>query len=205
MGLPVLSAVIHHDEDAVHAHVLLLPIRNGLHVGGAPITRPELRRLRDDFFAKVGAPAGFQRVQARLYGESKRVAIEAVRAVCEARGLPDLNGPVWPVMTDCFKANPLPWVHALGIDLDEAHRAMRSASPIGLGKLGSGTDAPIGLAVQQPAEPSPILCRPSRLSIGQQAIDRAIARMSKPRQEPVQDEGIVRVRDDLAHGTEHWD
>ena len=68
MPLPVLSAVIHHDEATQHLHVLLLPLKDGRHVGGAPIARLELKRLRDSFFANVAGPAGLKRDTAKLHG-----------------------------------------------------------------------------------------------------------------------------------------
>lgn len=72
LPLPVLSAVIHHDEAAKHLHALLLPVKGGRHVGGAPIARPELKRLRESFFAKVGGPAGLKRESAKVRGMVKQ-------------------------------------------------------------------------------------------------------------------------------------
>ena len=46
LPLPVLSAVSHADEVAPHLHVLLLPLADGVHVGGKPVERPKLLRLR---------------------------------------------------------------------------------------------------------------------------------------------------------------
>jgi len=43
--LPVLLAVVHMDEAAPHAHVLLLPVMGGQHVGGALNTRPSGQHL----------------------------------------------------------------------------------------------------------------------------------------------------------------
>lgn len=63
LSLPVLSAVVHRDESATHLHVLLLPLKDGAHVGSAPIDRAALKRLRENFFAKVAGPAGLQRLQ----------------------------------------------------------------------------------------------------------------------------------------------
>lgn len=84
LPLPVLSAVIHNDEAAKHIHVLLLPVKGGRHVGGAPIARPELKRLRESFFAKVGGPAGLKRESAKVRGVVKQWAIAAVLRECEA-------------------------------------------------------------------------------------------------------------------------
>ena len=71
LALPVLSAVVHRDESATHLHVLLLPVKDGAHVGSAPIDRAALKRLRERFFAKVAGPAGLKHAGAR-FGQVER-------------------------------------------------------------------------------------------------------------------------------------
>ncbi len=58
MPLPQLLATIHLDETAPHLHVLLLPLHEGNHVGGALNTRPKLKNLRDSFYDNVAGPTG---------------------------------------------------------------------------------------------------------------------------------------------------
>lgn len=160
-GLPVLSAVIHHDEARPHMHVLFLPVRNGRHVGSAPIGKPEVAKLRGLFFAKVAGPAGLRREGAKMQGKAKEWAVTAVLAICEAQGLPSTTGPLWPVLRDAIKSNPLPCLLALGIDPatlgEPAPQDVRSeqvaashSGPIGLQSDGSTDDkaSPIGFEKQ---------------------------------------------------------
>lgn len=116
LSLPVLSAVVHRDESATHLHVLLLPVKDGVHVGSAPIDRAALKRLRENFFAKVAGPAGLQRSGAKVRGMVKQWAVDDILRRCEALGLPAANGPLWPVLVDAIKRDPTPAMLALGID-----------------------------------------------------------------------------------------
>jgi hypothetical protein len=125
VGLPILSAVIHLDQNCPHMHVLLLPVKGGRHVGGSPINRPSLHRLRNSFFEVVAGPAGFQRGNPKLHGAIKRLAIEAVITEAFSRGLPEQAGEFWPTLEGAITADPLPLVMQLGIDL----KALRSAAP----------------------------------------------------------------------------
>ena len=145
MPLPVLSAVIHHDEATQHLHVLLLPLKDGRHVGGAPIARLELKRLRDSFFAHVAGPAGLKRDSAKLRGIVKQWAVSAVLNRCELMGLPNMNGPLWPVLMAAIERDPTSAMLALNIDLESIRPAddtppnEQPSNPIGL------VQTPIGL------------------------------------------------------------
>lgn len=116
LALPVLSAVVHRDESAMHLHVLLLPVKDGAHVGSAPIDRAALKRLRERFFAKVAGPAGLKHAAAKVRGIAKQWAIAAVMRRCEALGLPAANGPLWPYVVACIVRDPTAAMLALGID-----------------------------------------------------------------------------------------
>lgn len=145
MPLPVLSAVIHHDEATQHLHVLLLPLKDGRHAGGAPIARPALKRLRDSFFAHVAGPAGLKRDSAKLRGIVKQWAVSAVLNRCELLGLPNMNGLLWPVLMAAIERDPTSAMLALNIDLDSIRPAddtphnEQPSNPIGL------VQTPIGL------------------------------------------------------------
>ena len=147
MPLPVLSAVIHHDEATQHLHVLLLPLKDGRHVGGAPIARLELKRLRDSFFAHVAGPAGLKRDTAKLRGIVKQWAVSAVLNRCELLGLPNMNGPLWPVLMAAIERDPTSAMLALNIDLESIRPAddtppnEQPSNPIGLQEEGVKTQA----------------------------------------------------------------
>ena len=116
LALPVLSAVVHRDESTEHLHVLLLPLKDGVHVGSAPINNAALKRLRERFFAKVAGPAGLKRAGAKLRGMAKQWAIAAVLRRCEVLGLPAANGPLWRCFVAGIEREPTAAMLALGID-----------------------------------------------------------------------------------------
>jgi Plasmid recombination enzyme len=157
MALSVLSAVVHHDEATQHLHVLLLPLKDGRHVGGAPIARPELKRLRDSFFTQVAGPAGLTRDTAKVRGTVKQWAVAAVLRRCESLGLPSMNGPLWPVLMTAIERDPTGAMLALNIDLnsirpaDDTPPIERQASPMGL------VQSPIGLQ-KEGAKPQALSC-----------------------------------------------
>lgn len=139
--LPVLLAVVHSDESAPHAHVLLLPVKDGKHIGGALNTRPHLKQLRESFFNQVAGPAGLKRDGAKVRGMVKQWAIAAVLARCEVMGLPAVMGPLWADYRVSIERDPTPAMLALGIDVNALRpEQTRQASPIGL------QSNPIGLA-----------------------------------------------------------
>jgi hypothetical protein len=138
LALPVLSAVVHCDESAMHLHVLLLPVKDGAHVGSAPIAQAALRRLRERFFVKVAGPAGLKHAGAKLRGMAKQWAIAAVLRRCEVLGLPAPNGPLWPCVVACIERDPTAAMLALGIDAntirpsDKPPHSEPPPSPIGI-------------------------------------------------------------------------
>lgn len=136
LPLPILSAVAHHDEAAPHAHVLLLPVVDGKHIGGALLKLAELKRLRESFFQQVAGPAGLKRDRAKVRGNVKAWAVAAVLRECHSRGLPAANGPLWPILKAAIERDPTQAMKALGLDVN----ALRppDAKPIGL-------QTPIGL------------------------------------------------------------
>jgi len=206
MALPILSAVIHHDEAAQHMHVLMLPIKNGKHVGGKPIVKPELKRLRDSFFAQVAGPAGFKREGAKLRGMAKQWAVTAVLREAVSMGLPDALGPLWPFMVAAIKQEPTAALIALNIDPRNIRPAGPNpigltSNPIGLQKERQKTQALscVGLHEQTPStEPTKAIatlhelwatvgCRSlwttpksSRLSVARAAQQHALARHTRP-------------------------
>lgn len=139
VALPVLSAVVHRDESATHLHVLLLPVKDGAHVGSAPIDRAALKRLRERFFAKVAGPAGLKHAGAKVRGMAKQWAIAAVLRRCEMLGLPAANGPLWPYVVACIERDPTGAMLGLGIDAN-------TIRPSGISTRGEPPPNPIGIA-----------------------------------------------------------
>lgn len=174
LALPVLSAVVHRDESAMHLHVLLLPVKDGAHVGSAPIDRAALKRLRENFFTKVAGPAGLKRTGAKVRGVVKQWAVDAVLQRCEALGLPAANGPLWPVLADAIKRDPTPALLALDIDVNTIRPADKlrpneppqnpigiASNPIGFQKEGAKhrTLSCVGIDHSTPSKQHPhVIC-----------------------------------------------
>jgi len=133
MGIPVTSAVVHYDEGAPHMHILMLPIQNGKHVGGKPIARPEVKRLRESFFLAVAGLYGLKRDTAKVRGMVKKWAVDAVLRKCNVSGFPNAIGPLWRVLQAAIERDPTDALNALGIDVNTI-RPVDDApeSPIGL-------------------------------------------------------------------------
>jgi len=128
LPLPVLLATAHRDEAAPHLHVLLLPVRDGKHIGGEPYKLASLKPLRESFFREVAGPAGLKRDGAKVRGNVKQWAIEAVLRECDAMGMPAANGPLWPVLVAAIKRDPTEAMQLLGIDMNSI-RPKVDASP----------------------------------------------------------------------------
>jgi hypothetical protein len=141
LHLPVVSAVLHRDEQAPHLHVLVLPIRDLAHVGSAPIDRINLKRLRDEFFGLVAGPFGLKRQDAKVRGNVKQWAVAAVLSRCEAMGLPNAVGPLWAVLVAAIQREPTAAMLALRIDVSSIR-----PNPIGIAL------SPIGFDEQGPKE-----------------------------------------------------
>lgn len=159
MRLPVISAVIHMDEKTPHCHALLLPVREGKHVGSYPIARERLRGLRDSFFNTVAGPAGLKRMGAKMVGDVKRMAVAAVLRTCEAQGLAEKNGALWPFFRAAIERDPTKAVQALNLSEKEI-RAGEKGAPNPIGFAGDSIDAranPIGFE-KYPEKTEPYLC-----------------------------------------------
>ena len=73
--VPIISAVIHHDEEAPHCHVLMLPLVNGRLVGSDLMgNRKSLEAMQNDFYLKVAQDYGLQKpVKAKQYTKAKKL------------------------------------------------------------------------------------------------------------------------------------
>jgi hypothetical protein len=134
LRMPVLLATAHYDEAAPHMHVLMLPVRDGKHIGGAIMLRESLKRVRESFFTKVAGPAGLKRDGAKVRGMVKQWAIAGVVARCEGLALPAAMGPLWPVWVAAIERDPTPAMLALGIDVNTLRPTSEQhmQAPIGL-------------------------------------------------------------------------
>lgn len=130
--LPVLSCVVHVDEGHPHAHVLLLPLKEGKFIGGNPVKRAELPKLREGFNRQVAAPAGIRLTDARLYGTPRKWGIQTVLDRCLAAPLTCPGGPLWPLVESAIRREPERALQALNISIDSIRPdEERSVKPIG--------------------------------------------------------------------------
>lgn len=226
-GLPVLSAVIHHDEAAKHMHALLLPLKDSRYVGSEPLAKGETKRLRDDFFSRVAGPAGLKREGAKMTGLVKQAAIRLVLCECERRGLNQASPELWPLISSHIKANPVPYVEELGISREAISTELRAPAselnpkPIGIENtdtkpIGFDIEAPkdrtlscVGIAhqvshegISNSRQPKPL----DRKEIAKKAIDVATQKQAAKQSgaamaciiDTVHDDGVIRVRDEYA-------
>lgn len=144
--LPVLSAVIHMDEAAPHFHVLMLPVQGSIHVGNKSIAKTQLKVLADSFFNTVAGPAGLRRMGAKMVGPVKRMAVAAVLRTCEAQGMPERVGVLWPILRAAIERDPTKAVQALNLSEGEIRGSGKGApNPIGFEQSHpDATQKPIG-------------------------------------------------------------
>jgi hypothetical protein len=221
--LPLLSAVVHTDESAPHCHVLLLPLnREGRYVGSAPLEKPETKKKTESFFAQVAGPAGLNRQGAKLRGGIKQAAICVVLDKCGVLGLPDANGPLWPVFEAGIKRDPAPALEALSIDrqaISDAYKLqlINQANPIGIEAITPKAQTlscveidrlPSSAKVPKASKPPNI----NRLKVAKEAQQTAeVKNFLKERQTPKvvavkrsPDDGLTRVKDEYAHDLSAW-
>lgn len=148
-GLPVLLATAHHDECAKHLHVLLLPLRDGVHVGSKPVSIAPTKEQRESFFLKVAGPFGLKRSNAKLRGTVKTWGVEAVLARVAAVGVHACASALWPVLKGAIESDPIPAMRALQIDVNSirpqttSNEKTKPANAIG---FAGPTEKPIGFA-----------------------------------------------------------
>jgi hypothetical protein len=218
LRLPVLSAVLHLDEQAPHLHVLLLPVKDGVFVGRKPIAdRNAIKRLRDEFFAQVAGPFGLKRQDAKVVGAVKGWAVAAVLSRCEALGLPAANGPLWAVLEAAIRRDPTTSMLALGLDVNSIRPNAIAIEPkaIAFEKEAQNTERYLCVAFASPT-PSPKHQKPigssaapcaDRLHRARAAQQAAMTRHTRktPTASSATDTTVTRVVRDDAHDLSAWD
>lgn len=110
----VLTADIHHDQSAPHCHVLVLPLICDRMVGSSLITRPATAKLHTSF-APVAKEFGIKPPPVKLSGASRTTGTQMVLARLESTQDAILRSVLWDVIRDAVKADPAPYMAALGI------------------------------------------------------------------------------------------
>jgi hypothetical protein len=119
--VPIISAVIHHDEAAPHCHVIMLPLFNGRMVGSGLVgNKARLLAMQSDFYAKVGQAYGLTRqAPAKRYSAAARgdAAVSVVRALRKtAQALDD--PAICDALRDCISQSmPFALLALLNLDM----------------------------------------------------------------------------------------
>lgn len=113
----ILTADIHHDQGAPHCHVLVLPLIDGRMVGSKLINRPATAKLHTSF-APVAKEFGLKPPPSKLSGSSRATGAQMVLARLESTQDAILRSVLWDVIRDGIKADPAPYMAALGISRD---------------------------------------------------------------------------------------
>ena len=132
---PVLSADIHNDEPAPHAHVLCLPLVDGRMQGSDLVgIGKKFDAVNQSFFDEVAKPFGLSR-PARLTAAEKKAAAAAVLSHLKRMGDAAMKSQAWGTIRACIEGNPAPFLSSLGIETPKApEKPARSFTAIMIGK-----------------------------------------------------------------------
>ena len=127
----ILSAVVHHDENAPHMHVLILPLVNGRMNGsklmGHALT---LRRTHQDFHADVGRHHGLRPPSKPLTAKDRLLAAEMIKQSLAHRGDPILGSILLPQVLAWIQRAPEQFLSLLGLEIPTRSRVLRTMAEI---------------------------------------------------------------------------
>lgn len=166
--VPVLSAVVHHDEAAPHCHVLLLPLVNGRMAGSDLVgNKARLQAVQTGFFEQVGRRYGLTHptAQRRFNRATKDKAASLI--VTAIQSSPELldREDVASALLASIRHDPGPLLTALGLSMPLPEKAAKTfvgimtkpckpEKPIGF----KGNDKSIGFARVAPANHQTLSC-----------------------------------------------
>lgn len=148
---PVLSADIHRDEAQHHCHVLILPLIDGRMAGSDMLGGKQmLMAMHKQFHLDVAGRYGLSKAPARLTGASKQAASKAVLQRLRETGDKALQSKVWATMRDVIERDPMPFLMALGIELEAPAKKLKTMAAIftSKGKGKAKESNPIGFTRQ---------------------------------------------------------
>lgn len=116
----ILSAVVHHDEAALHMHVLILPIVDGIYRGGAPIDKMHLPKLVKSFAQEVGENFGLRLERKTHWSSAERsMAAQMVVEHVNQHSDPILSSQLWQPVHDEIKRSPESYFGTLGLKMPQ--------------------------------------------------------------------------------------
>lgn len=127
--VPILSAIVHRDEEAPHMHVILLPLLDGRMQGSKLMgDRKRFTALHDDFHLEVGVKYGLARNRPKVRlsrSVSQRAAELAVNALIDNPELL-LRSDVGGAVLNAISKDPEPLLETLGIPMPVPIKRSRS-------------------------------------------------------------------------------
>ncbi|MFM9914142.1 MAG: plasmid recombination protein [Methylophilaceae bacterium] len=113
--LPVLSFVVHMDEAYMHAHCLLLPVRDGKMQGNPIAGTPAMARARAaSFFDYVGKRYGLA-MSRKLNVKDRGILEQRVLAWLADEKKPVLQSDIYPIIRDHIRNHPEQYAELLGL------------------------------------------------------------------------------------------
>jgi hypothetical protein len=105
--VPILSAIIHNDEEKPHIHLLMLPLFQGRMIGSS-LAKPNRYWVRHtDFNAKVGQRYGLSLPQAKTYHSAAARAAAADSVVMAMKSvIKNLEPAFWDAVRATLKCDP---------------------------------------------------------------------------------------------------
>lgn len=115
--VPILSAVIHNDEEKPHVHLLMLPLFHGRMIGSA-LFKPNRYWVRHtDFNAKVGRRYGLRLPEPKTYHSALARAAVADSVVTEMKTvIKNLEPAFWDAVRATLKSDPEPLMKYYGVE-----------------------------------------------------------------------------------------
>lgn len=115
--VPILSAIIHNDEEKPHVHLLMLPLFQGRMIGSS-IAKPNKYWVRhEDFNAKVGRRYGLSLPVAKTYHSAvaRAAATDSVIMAMKS-AIKNLEPAFWDAIRAQLKLDPFPMMQYYGIE-----------------------------------------------------------------------------------------
>lgn len=113
----LLAFDVHHDEAAIHAHAIILPLIDGEMRGNKLIGSPyNWIRLQKKFGADIGARYGLSFTRKKRLSNSDRQTLEQL-VLKRLEGDPVMLSSIWPIDRDNIHKDPERYAQLLGIEL----------------------------------------------------------------------------------------
>lgn len=130
-GGVILSVDVHKDEAAPHCHVLLLPLIDGRMAGSDMLGGKQmLMTMQKQFHLDVSGLYGLSKAPAKLTVASKQAASKAVLQRLRETGDKALQSNLWATLRDVIERDPMPFLMALGIELQAPAKKLKTFTQI---------------------------------------------------------------------------